>query len=216
MVVSYQSAHIELSLLNSLPCHAIFIDTIKWWVKRVQSWITLAKATYAPSKKNIPTDSLFKPLVPNFIPQSTNGFLSNQSVNWIHVASEASSNPSLDVQNKNPAGQGLKTTDLNTNWLSLPFSLFSQPLILRSVVQATALATVPPRAHCCRVRIKVPGGADANQPLHLTGEPSRNPGHKPAPRFFSPSNGATPLCVISAVVSKISVIQVNKLKWFHG
>lgn len=73
--------------------------------------------------------------------------------------------------------------------LSLPLLLsyapFSQPVIQRSVVQATALATVPPRAQCCQVRMKVPGGGDANHPLHPTREPHKNPGYKPAPGFFS-------------------------------
>lgn len=126
-------------------------------------------------------------------PPSTDGFLSNHPVNCIHIVSQASNSPSLVCQNEKPVGSGLKTTNPNT-WLSissfppllsLSLSPLSQPVIHRSVVQATALATVLPRAQCCRVRMKVPGGGDANHPLHLSGEPNGNPGHKPAPGFFS-------------------------------
>lgn len=100
---------------------------------------------------------------------------------------------------KKTVGPGEKPTDTNTLPLfvspSLSHSPFSQPVIQRSVVQATALATVPPRAQCCRVRMKVPGGTDANHPLHLTREPHRNPGHKPAPRVFLPAM-VQHLCVL--------------------
>lgn len=88
----------------------------------------------------------------------------------------------------------------NNDSLSLCFlalSVFPQPVIQRSVVRATALATVPPRAQCCRVRMRVPRGVDANHPPRPNGEPRRNPGHKPALRFISPSHGATPPCVVT-------------------
>lgn len=88
---------------------------------------------------------------------------------------------------------------------SLSLCLSSRPVIQRSVVQATALATVLPRAQYCRVRMNVPGGGTANHLLHPLETPIEILSIS-LPCGFSPSNGATPLCVISVLQWKISVV----------
>lgn len=97
--------------------------------KRPEWWVMISKCPWSTS------GILFPPL--------------NQSVNCIHLVSQVKNRPSLFGQNDKPAGSGLKTTDPNTYrlvpsvpLLSLSLSLFSQPVIQRSVVQATALVTV--------------------------------------------------------------------------
>lgn len=119
-------------------------------------------ATDLSSKKNIVTGSPFSRIDYDFSAESS------------HVAPQVQTFVSLFRIKEKPAWPSETSNNLNTCQLSLYLSLSlslscsaqSHKLVVQwLVVQATAQAAVPPREQYCRVKTKVPGGCDANDPL---------------------------------------------------